>query len=267
MAVNLSMLTKPERNRPIIATIFSEGGMGKTSLAASFPAPVIFRIEDGATAIRDRDGVLLTPLLKTTNEVFSWIEAMLNEEHGYKTAVFDSITQFRTMAEAEVLAADGSAKALAKALGGYGAGVDAVRERMRQLREWAGKLFELRGMNVLFLAHADVEDMEPPDAEPFKRYTIRIPSKQGLSNYTDNVDVVGYIKLKTMVNTVEGEHNRASTTGERVLVTYATPANVSKNRFGIMKDLPFKPGTNPLEPYLAPVEQAAPQDAPAQQAA
>jgi hypothetical protein len=40
MAINLKSLSKPDGSRPIIATLFGEGGMGKTTLAAMFPKPV-----------------------------------------------------------------------------------------------------------------------------------------------------------------------------------------------------------------------------------
>jgi hypothetical protein len=32
MAINLKSLSKPDGSRPIIATLFGEGGMGKTTL-------------------------------------------------------------------------------------------------------------------------------------------------------------------------------------------------------------------------------------------
>jgi len=47
MAINLKSLSKPTGQRPIIATLFGEGGMGKTTLAAMFPNPVFIRTEDG----------------------------------------------------------------------------------------------------------------------------------------------------------------------------------------------------------------------------
>jgi hypothetical protein len=51
MAINLKSLSKPDGSRPIIATLFGEGGMGKTTLAAMFPKPVFIRTEDGTASL------------------------------------------------------------------------------------------------------------------------------------------------------------------------------------------------------------------------
>ena len=42
MAINLKSLSKPTGQRPVIMTLFGEGGMGKTTLAAMMPGPVVF---------------------------------------------------------------------------------------------------------------------------------------------------------------------------------------------------------------------------------
>ena len=46
----LSTIAKPS-NRPVIATILGDAGLGKTSLAATFPNPIFIRAEDGLQAI------------------------------------------------------------------------------------------------------------------------------------------------------------------------------------------------------------------------
>jgi hypothetical protein len=38
--------------------------------------------------------------------------------------------------------------------------------------------------------------------------------------------------------------------GTRLLVTYATAANISKNRFGITEDIIVTPNVNPLIQYI-----------------
>ena len=37
MAIDLKSLSKPKGQRPVIMTLFGEGGMGKTTLAAMMP--------------------------------------------------------------------------------------------------------------------------------------------------------------------------------------------------------------------------------------
>ena len=55
--IDLNSLSTPTGQRPVICTIFGEGGMGKTTLAAMFPKPVIIRTEDG-TALKSKTDCL-----------------------------------------------------------------------------------------------------------------------------------------------------------------------------------------------------------------
>jgi hypothetical protein len=56
---------------------------------------------------------------------------------------------------------------------------------------------------------------------------------------------VGYLKLETHTFG-DGERKKAISDGTRILVTYASAANISKNRYGISEDLLVVNGTNPL---------------------
>ena len=250
MAINLDMLSKPTTGRPIIATIVGEAGMGKTTLAAMFPKPVFIRTEDGTASLVGNDDVSLFPLAKNTCDVFDAIEALATGDHDYKTVVMDSITQFATMVEHEIVEADPKAKSINQANGGYGAGYGAAAEKHAQLREWIGALAYERGMNVVFIAHADTETLDLPDADPYARYTVRM-HKKSLPHYTDNVDLVGFIRLKTFVRG-DGDKKRAISTGEREIVCHAVASSISKNRFGIKEPLPFETAAgNPFDNFVS----------------
>lgn len=263
MAINLSQLSAPKGQRPIIATIVGEGGIGKTSLAASFPSPVFIRTEDGTKSIAGRDDVALFPLATSSQDVLDAIASLATEPHDFETLVIDSITQLNTLIESEIVASDGKAKSINQALGGYGAGHSAVSDRHRQIREWAGNLSTHVGMNVVFIAHADSETVETPDNPPFTRYTLRM-NRRSVAHYSDNVDLVAFLKLR-MFTSGDGERKRAASNGERIITCYPTPSHISKNRFGITTDLTFAAGENPFA-QLA-YRRPAPQHEPVAQAA
>ena len=250
MAIDLKKLERPKGQRPIIATFFGEGGMGKSTLAAMFPRPVFIRTEDGTASLAGNDEVMLFPLVSSSQEVLDQIEALATQEHDFKTVVIDSITQLATLIEHEIVAADPKAKSINKAGGGYGAGYNTAAEKHRQVREWAGALAYERGMNVVFIGHADTETLDLPDFDPFARYTVRM-HKRSLPHYTDNVDLVGLIRLKTYVRG-DGDKKRAISTGDREIICFPQASSVTKNRFNITQPLPFTfEGGNPFEAFVA----------------
>jgi len=250
MAIDLKTLSKPSGQRPIICTLFGEGGMGKTTLAAMFPNPVFIRTEDGTASLAGNDNVSLFPLATSTQDVLDAIEALATQKHDHKTLVIDSITQLATMVEAEIVAADPKAKSINQAGGGYGAGYSAAAEKHRQIRDWAGSLAYEKGMNVIFIGHADTEMLDLPDMDAFARYTVRM-HKKSLPHYTDNVDLVGLIRLKTLIRGGDGDKKRAISTGEREIICHPQASSVTKNRFNVSEPLAFTFDRNPFADFVA----------------
>ena len=250
MAIDLKTLSKPSGQRPIICTLFGEGGMGKTTLAAMFKSPVFIRTEDGTASLAGNDNVSLFPLATSTQDVLDAIEALATQKHDHKTLVIDSITQLATMVEAEIVAADPKAKSINQAGGGYGAGYSTAAEKHRQIRDWAGSLAYEKGMNVIFIGHADTEMLDLPDMDAFARYTVRM-HKKSLPHYTDNVDLVGLIRLKTLIRGGDGDKKRAISTGEREIICHPQASSVTKNRFNVSEPLAFTFDRNPFADFVA----------------
>jgi len=249
MAINLKSLSKPSGQRPIIATIFGEGGLGKTTLAAMFPKPVFIRTEDGTASLTGNDNVSLFPVATSTQDVFDAIEVLATEKHDFKTLVIDSITQLATLIESEIVAADPKAKSINQAGGGYGAGYGAASEIHRQIRDWSGSLATETNMNVVFIGHADTETLDLPDMDPYARYCVRM-HKKSIPHYTDNVDLVGLIRLKTFTRG-DGDKKRAISTGEREILCFPQASSVTKNRFNITEPLSFTfDGGNPFQKFV-----------------
>jgi len=249
MAINLKSLSKPTGQRPIIMTLFGEGGMGKTTLAAMMPKPVFIRTEDGTASLTGNDNVSLFPVAMSTQDVFDAIEVLATEKHDFKTLVIDSITQLATLIESEIVASDPKAKSINQAGGGYGAGYGTASEVHRQIRDWSGSLATETGMNVVFIGHADTEMMDLPDMDPYARYCVRM-HKKSIPHYTDNVDLVGLIRLKTFTRG-EGDKKRAISTGEREILCFPQASSVTKNRFNITEPLPFTfDGGNPFQKFV-----------------
>lgn len=240
----LSTIGKPA-DRPVIGTIVGDSGMGKTTLAASFPNPIVMRAEDGLQAIPAERRPDAFPIIAKVDDMWDQFKGLLNEEHDYGTLIIDSVTALERLFIQHVIDSDPkNPRTINQALGGYGAGLQAVAALHHRVRRAAGALVERKGMHVVFVAHADTEVIEAPDSDPYTRYSLRL-GRKSMAPYVDDSDIVGFLKLETYY-TGDGERKKAISDGSRVLVTYATAANVSKNRFGITGDLQVQAGVNPL---------------------
>lgn len=246
----MSILNQAEKpkERATIVTVLGDAGMGKTSLAATFPNPVVVRLEDGVQGVPEGFRPDALPLVRTYKELQEQLTALVKEEHKYKTVIIDSITQLESLFVKYVVENDlKKPKSINQAAGGYGAGWQQVAEMHQKVRSAAQALCD-KGVHVVFIAHADVVTVRPPDGDEYTRYDLRL-NKKSVSPYTDNVDVVGYLDL-VKYTTGDGERKQAVTDGSRRLVCYPTPSNISKNRYGIDKDLVVELGKNPLKPFI-----------------
>lgn len=253
-----SLLSQVEvpKDRPIICTITGDGGLGKTTLAATFPNPIVIRAEDGLQAIRSDLRPAAFPLIKKVDDLWAQLTTLVTQEHDYRTVVIDSTSALERMFIEHVLESDPKAKSINQALGGYGAGMNAVASMHGRVRKAAGILNERKGMHVVFVCHADTETMELPDQDPYTRYSLRL-SKKSMAPYVDDVDLVGFLKLETFTKG-DGERKKAFSDGTRIMVCYSTAANVSKNRYGITEDIVVREGVNPLIDYVPSLKSAAP---------
>lgn len=240
----LETISKP-KDRPVICTICGDSGLGKTTLATRFPKPIVIRAEDGLQAVPEKHRPDAFPVADTVDKLWDQLRALLEEDHDYRSVVVDSVTAIERMFIQHVIDSDPKKpRSINQALGGYGAGLSAVASLHQRVRKVCGALNERKNMHVVFVAHADTETVELPDQDPYNRYSLRL-GRKSVAPYVDDSDVVGFLKLLTFTQG-DGERKKAISNGERVLVTYATAANVSKNRFGITEDLPVALGKNPL---------------------
>jgi hypothetical protein len=221
--------------------------VGKTRLAASFPNPIFIRAEDGLQSIPDANRPDSFPVVQKVDDLWQQFNGLATEKHDYRTLCLDSVTTLERIFTSHIVESDPSKpKSINQAMGGYGAGLAAVAAMHHRVRKACGYLNEKKGMNIVFIAHADTETIEPPDSEPFTRYSLRL-GKKSMAPYVDESDIVGFLRLETFTRSSEGKHNKAFSTGQRELITMATAASVSKNRYGITEPLKVIEGQNPLK--------------------
>ena len=109
----------------------------------------------------------------------------------------------------------------------------------------AADALKRKGLNVVYIAHANVDRLELPDTDPYSRYTVKI-TKDCQSSYVDKPDAVAFIRLQTFLRGEDGERKKAVSSGVRELIMFATAANVSKNRWGVTEPIILEQGVNPF---------------------
>jgi len=146
----------PELVKPgkLKAVLFGMSGVGKTTLALSFPAPYYFDVEGGAKGPQYREllkasgGAYMGPEDGTLSfdTLIEQMQALSTEKHPYKTLIVDSLTKlFQTAIAAE-----------AERLGdkdAFGASKKPAVAAMRRLVMWATRL----DMNIWFICHETSE--------------------------------------------------------------------------------------------------------------
>lgn len=248
----LSQAEKP-KNRPTICTILGDAGLGKTTLASTFPKPVVIRIEDGVHGVPENIRPDSLPLITEVPQLWEQLTALAKEQHDYKTVIIDSITQLDELFIKHVVDEDPKKpRSINQALGGYGAGMRAVSDLHQRVRR-ACQYLNDKGMHIVFIAHSETVTIEPPDGDAYTRYDLRL-GKKSVAPYTDNVDLIGYLRLQTFT-TGDGDKKKAVSDGSRVLTCHPVPACISKNRYGITENLPVKIGENPLTNYISTLKQ------------
>jgi len=251
----LETISKP-LDRPVIVTICGDSGLGKTTLAATFPRPIVIRAEDGLQAIPGDLRPDAFPLIHKVDDLWLQIMSLLQEKHDYKTVVIDSVTALERLFMAHIVETDPKKPAsINQALGGYGAGLQAVAALHQRVRKACGLLNERLGMNIVFVAHAETETIELPDTDAYTRYSLRL-GKKSVAPYVDDSDVVAFLKLETFTKG-DGERKKAISDGTRVMICHASASNVSKNRYGITEPLIVEQGKNPLINYIPSLKTGA----------
>jgi len=260
----LQRASKPEAE-PFVGTIVGVQGTGKTSLACTFPDVFMIRTQ-GEKPPQDipKNQIPTTLEVDTADDLWEAVKALLREDHGFKTLAFDTATGLDILFTQDVLGKDPTARGLNQSHGGYGNGASMVSAMHMRVRKAAEMLRKQKKMHIIFLAHAEIVDVSPPDGDPYSSYSLRLP-KKSMAPYLDSVDCVAFLKQERIVRgavEAKGERGakpgRAISSGDRVLVTYLTPAMASKNRYGITDDLDVVKGENPLASWIGLTPAPAP---------
>ena len=214
---------------PLKGLFYGIPGVGKSTLAASFPKPIVLDTE-GSTGRLDVDRVDLRKEKFST--VMDWLRRLAKEEHDYQTLVIDTIDWLEpkvweaTCARLEVPSIETP---------GYGRGyVETSSQEWPQFLAGCTYLCDRRGMNVVLLAHCEQKRIFDPMLTEYDRWDVKL-HKRAAAKCVEWAECVGFLILETMVRR-QGQKELLSTDGERVLLINEGAHYVAKNRFGYNGD-------------------------------
>ena len=222
-----------KRPLPPLIFIYGPSGIGKTTLAASFPGALVLPVEVGAEQL----DVARMPTPKTWAEALGFLDAVAAEPGEYRALVIDSVTALERLCFSFVAALNG--KPTVESMG-YGSGFPFV---VAQWQLFLDKLdvIKSRGLAVILIGHQSIITYADPRSEPYDRFSPRL-HKCILPMTIEWADCLFCGSYKVFTDKNEGggfnrERTRAVGGGERIMYARELPTAVAKNRYGLPDEI------------------------------
>ena len=223
-------IVKGKQRPPLRVVMYGVEGIGKTTLASQFPKPIILDTEDGSAHL-DVDRVPC----RTMADLQGAMHSLVRDPEGYQTVVIDSADWAERMAQEQLLR-DEKKDSIEQF--GFGKGYVMLAERLSRILALADQLLA-RGLNVVWVAHAKVVRVSPPDqTDGFDRYEMKM-HKQVAPLFKEWCDLLLFLNYRTIIT--EGEDGRSKGRGgkERIMHAQRSAAWDAKNRFGLPESMPM----------------------------
>lgn len=232
---------------PLRVVVYGVEGIGKTTLVSKFPKPIILDTEDGSSHLEvDR-----VPC-RTMADLQGAMHSLVRDPEGYQTVVIDSADWAERMAQEQLLR-DEKKDSIEQF--GFGKGYVMLAEKLARLLSLADQLLA-RGLNVVWVAHAKVVRVSPPDqTDGFDRYELKM-HKQVAPLFKEWCDLLLFCNYRTIITEGDDGRNKGRGGKERIMYAQRAAAWDAKNRFDLPESLPM--GIDPLRPLFTAGTVAAP---------
>lgn len=226
-------ITRGVRPRPRNVLLYGEHKTGKTTLASTWPNPILVDVEGGSDDIDIARGSRVTSYMEFVNQV-SWL---ITNDHGFHTVIFDSIDWLEKLIWADICKKKG-VKSIADI--DYGKGFDAAAAECEPFIN-AIRLLNKKGMATVQIGHAKKEKHSPPGQPSYDRWEPDL-HKNFRGPIVEFVDEIFFLKKEVITITEDKGFGQsrgiAAGTERRILVCSDTGSVMAGNRIGMPKEIP-----------------------------
>ena len=226
-------ITSGVQSGAVKVVLYGPEGIGKSTFAAQFPAPVFIDTEGGTKRLN----VARLPAPTSWAMLLDEVNETRQGNVPCQTLVIDTADWAERLC---IQAVCDRAKVKGIEDFGYGKGYTYVKEEFSRLLDALEEVLSM-GRNVVVLAHAAITKFEQPDAVGnYDRWGMKT-SKQVAPLLREWCDMLLFANYKTIVEKAgSGVHAKNKASGaKRVMYTSHHACWDAKNRFGLPEEVPF----------------------------
>lgn len=225
-------ITKGKIKKAPKIVIYGQEGIGKSTLASQFPAPIFLDTEEGSGML-DVDRTSIANL----DDFWEAVRWLKENRENYRTVVLDTVDRLWMMCADYVSTLRGWENVASAPFGkGYAEASEAFRGLFQALDD-----LQRIGYIVLVIAHARVEIMTPPDGADYSKYCLKIsaPSSQAKSAREYVKEWCDVLLFCRFTFSVDSQTRKATGEAVRIISTTPSPAWEAKNRYDLADSIPM----------------------------
>lgn len=243
MAISLNSIAKGRIERPQRIILLGVEGVGKSTFAAGAPSP-IFAPMAGEKGLDEIDAPKFEPC-ESFWEMMDVVRTLYQEEHGYRTVIFDSISAAEPLIW-KAVCAEANVNSIEEVDKGYGKGYIKALNQWRELCEGLDALREERGIGSILIGHVTTKEFNDPETDPYTTYKFDVNDKAANLLYRW-ADAVLFANFKRAAVTAvdmgfQKKVRRAVDVGkgQRFIYTEKRPAHPGKVRAPLGVTVPYE---------------------------
>lgn len=203
-------------DKPLMYLFYGPEGVGKTTLAADAPSPIMLDIENGSAMLdvarypfRDGKGGHVPYSL---DELYDAIRDLSENDHAYKTVIVDSLSALQSLVLAHLFKKH---KHNSLSEFGYGKGYELLGTEMRLVLSRLAQLGTDRGIETILVGHSILKTFLNPIGDDYDKYMLDA-NKHIAGTILKTCDIVAFCSFEDEADSLDkNDRAKGYTTGKR----------------------------------------------------